>query len=80
MYLIFIFFLGFLHSLVSVGRKVATPPMCKWEQTVYVELCVMTYYFEGLFNVKKKETQRVVVGDAIFETVGLNVRLYSNSN
>lgn len=40
----------------------------------------MTYYFEGLFNVKKNETQRVVVGDAIFETVGLNVRLYSNSN
>lgn len=45
--------------------------MCKGEQTVYVELSIMTYYFEGLFNVKKNETQRVVVGDAICETVGM---------
>lgn len=67
-------FLGFLHSLVSAGRQegggVTNMPQ---GSKLYLELCVINYYFEGLFNVKKNETQRLVVG-------GLNVRLYSNSN
>lgn len=67
-------FVGFLHSLVSAGRQAGRwwrHQYAKGEQTVYLELCVMNYYFEGLFNVKKNETQKAVVGDKPLETVGL---------
>lgn len=73
MYLIFIIFCG-IFALTGVSRQAGRwwrHQYAKGVQTVYLELCVMNYYFEGLFNVKKNETQRVVVGDTPFETVGL---------
>lgn len=61
-----------IFALVSAGRQEGggatnMPKGCK----LCILLCVMNNYFQGLFNVKKNETQRVVVGDTPLETVGL---------